>query len=388
MKQLKAIMLATCLVSPMTLPVTGQEYADRLEPKWRALDRNADGRVSLEELHPLQRRVMAAHDKDADGEISLDEYAAYDLDPGNAAAIPIPDTVRLLQDLPYAGTGDPRQRLDIMLPANRDSDDPLPVVAYVHGGGWAMGSKVSARTQMLPLVASGRYAVVSIGYRLSWQDHWPAQLHDVKAGIRWIRAHAADHGLDSDRICALGPSAGGHLVAMLGTTNGDSSLEGQLGKHRDRSSDVQCVVDFFGPADLRDAKAVDPLGNPSMESQLLGGAPAENPEKAAEASPVVHVDEGDVPFLIIHGTRDSLVPYSQSVALAGALREAGVSVTLQTIEGGGHGDFAGAMPEVNARLGAFLRQQLYGAAIEVPADPLKPGQPSPDGLPHAGEGAR
>ncbi len=366
---MRSLLLLLC-AALVAGPAAAADDATRLTPKWRALDANGDGVVELSELHPLQAAPMQAHDADGDGNISIEEYVAFDRDPGNAGAIPIPDSVIFKQDLPYASSADPRQRLDIMLPAQPATDEPLPVIVYVHGGGWALGSKVAARSQMLPLVATGRYAAVSVGYRLSWQDSWPAQIHDVKAAIRWIRANGAEHGLDAGRICAFGPSAGGHLVAMLGTTNDDSALEGELGEHRDQSSAVQCVVDFFGPADLRNREAVDPRGNPSNTARFLGGKPADMPEVAAQASPIVHVDAGDVPFMIVHGTSDPLVPYSQSVALAAALREAGVSVTFQTIEGGGHGNFGAALPEVNARVEAFLRQQLYGADIEVPADTL------------------
>lgn len=370
------LLLTLCGLSTPAFAAGADDAAARLAPKWRGLDADGDGVVKLSELHPIQAAAMAAHDANQDGEISLAEYVAFDLDPGNAGAIPIPDNVVLIPDLPYAATGDPRQQLDILLPAQPPGAGPLPVIAYIHGGGWAIGSKVAARSQMLPLVASGRYAAVSIGYRLTWQDTWPAQIHDVKAAIRWIRANAADYGLDPARICAFGPSAGGHLVAMLGTTNGERALEGELGKHLDQSSDVQCVVDFFGPADLRGRDGVDQRGNPSMETQLLGGTPASKPELAAQASPVVHVDSGDVPFLIVHGTRDPLVPYSQSVALDEALREAGVSVIFQTIDGGSHGSFGAAMPELNARLEAFLQQQLYGADVEIASNPLQFGPSS------------
>lgn len=371
MTQKMALVLMAVLGLPLAAAGDVESDKDRLEPAWRALDRNADGVVSLTELHPIQARVMAAHDVNGDAEISLSEYVAYDLDPGNAAALPIPESVRLIEDLPYAGTSDPRQQLDIILPTERDGEGPLPVIAYVHGGGWSMGSKVSARSQMLPLVTTGRYAAVSIGYRLSWQETWPAQIHDVKAGIRWIRANASRYGLDPARVCAFGPSAGGHLVAMLGTTNGEAGVEGELGEHQNESSDVQCVVNFFGPADLRTAAAVNRLGGPSMPARLLGAPPAEVAELAAQASPVVHVDSDDVPFFIVHGTRDPLVEYQQSVALDKALREAGVSSSFQTIEGGGHGDFAAGVPELDRRLEAFLEKNFYDQSVEVEAGKLE-----------------
>ncbi len=372
----KSSVLAAVIVGAGAAPAWSaapDDPAARLLPRWQAMDANRDGEVSLGELHPLQAGAMRRQDRDGDGKLSLAEFIAFDEDPGNARALPVPANVALHEDLPYADTGNARHRVDVLLPRERAGDGPLPVIAYVHGGGWSMGSKVMARTQMFPLVASGAYAAVSIGYRLSWEAPWPAQIHDVKAGIRWIRAHAKDYGLDASRICAFGPSAGGHLVAMLGVGNGVASLEGTVGEHTDQSSDVQCTVDFFGPADLRDAD-----GSPSMEALLLGGDPAGRPALAANASPVTHIDAQDVPFLIVHGTEDPLVSYQHSVLLADALAKAGVPVVFQTIEGGAHGDFE-ALPELNERIEAFLRQQLYGEAVTVPADTLvfTRGAPAP-----------
>lgn len=371
MRQFRLRLILILVLAPLAAAAIADQAAEqRLTPAWQALDTDKDGAVALEELHPLQARVMSLHDADGDGMISLTEYVSYDLDPGGASRIPIPPAVRLVEDVPYAASDDPRQRLDIYLPDQPADSKPLPVIAYLHGGGWLLGSKVAARTQALPLVASGRFAAVSIGYRLSWQETWPAQVHDVKAGIRWIRAHAKEYGMDPARICAFGPSAGGHLAAILGTTNGVQNVEGALGENTDQSSDVQCVIDFFGPADLRDADALDPLGNPSTVTKLLGRPAEEAPALAANASPLVHVDAGDVPFLIVHGTDDTLVPYSESVELATALRKVGVPVILQTVQGGGHGTFGSATTEINGRVSAFLEKTFYDKEVLVPGDTL------------------
>lgn len=341
----------------------------RLEPKWRALDKNHDGKVTLDELHPIQAASMRGNDIDGDGAISLAEYVSFDLDPGGAGRLPLSENVRLIADLPYAGTSDARQQLDVYLPKKATVSGPLPVVAYVHGGGWMLGSKVMARGQVLSLVNSGRYAAVSIGYRLSWQDTWPAQIQDVKAGIRWIRAHAREYGFDGNRICALGASAGGHLVAQLGVTNGDAAAEGKLGPNLNQSSRVQCVIDMFGPTDLR-RPGVSAPGQPSSAELLLGGSAADKPDLARDASPIVHVDAKDPPFLIIHGTKDPLVRYQDSVDLAAALRAAGVPVLFQTVEGGGHGDFGAATPEVENRIRVFLERNFYDPSVKVPTDVL------------------
>jgi acetyl esterase/lipase len=128
-----------------------------------------------------------------------------------------PDSIKLIADLSYAGNQNPRQMLDLMLPAKRGAE-PLPVVVFIHGGGWRNGSRDRGRRELAPLVSTGNYAGVSIGYRLTDEAQWPSQMHDCKAAIRWIRAHAPAYGFDPARIGVFGTSAGGHLVSVLGTT--------------------------------------------------------------------------------------------------------------------------------------------------------------------------
>ncbi len=228
--------------------------------------------------------------------------------------------------------------LDLMVP-KKPKAKALPVIVYVHGGGWQMGNKSAGKYRIAPFVASGDYAGVSVGYRLSQEAKWPAQIHDCKAAIRWIRANAKKHGLDADRIAVWGSSAGGHLVAMLGTSGDNKAMEGKLGPHTKTSSRVSCVVDFFGPTDLlkliRDKKARDDERSPLY--RLIGGPLLKNRAKAESANPIGYVTKDDPPFLIVHGTKDPLVPHSQSKLLDDALGKAKVSSTLITVDGGGHG---------------------------------------------------
>ncbi|MGH7202399.1 MAG: alpha/beta hydrolase fold domain-containing protein, partial [Planctomycetaceae bacterium] len=150
----------------------------------------------------------------------------------------IPDSVRVERDVPYAGTDNPRQRLDVLLPKEPAGEKPLPVVVFIHGGGWRNGAKERGLRELVPLVESGEYVGVTIGYRLSGEAKWPAQIHDCKAAIRWIRANAAKYHFDPDRIGVVGTSAGGHLVALLGTSGGVEALEGNLGSHDEAGSRV------------------------------------------------------------------------------------------------------------------------------------------------------
>ena len=362
------VLLASFSIGAAAFAETPDEA--RLKPRWQALDANHDGKVTLDELRPQQAAAMKRNDLDGDGAISLAEFVQADLDPAGSGRMPIPDNVKIITDVPYAATNDPRQQLDIYLPKKASVKGPLPVIAYVHGGGWSSGGKIMARAQVMSHVNSGRYAAVSIGYRLSWQATWPAQIDDVKAGIRWIRANASKYGFDPKRICAMGPSAGGHLVAQLGVTNGDAVAEGKVGKNLGQSSKVQCVIDLFGPTDLRNTEVAGVGGGASAAVALLGGKAADKPQLAADASPVTHVDKTDPPFLILHGTKDPVVNFQQSVDLEQALRQAGVPVILLPVEGGGHGDFGAAIGQVDVIVRAFLEKNFYDPSVKVPTDPL------------------
>jgi acetyl esterase/lipase len=283
----------------------------------------------------------------------------------------LPHGVKVERDLAYAGTDNPRQRLDLYLPAARDAEKLLPLVVFIHGGGWRGGDKRGMGEAAHPLLEDGGYAVASVGYRLTDEAAWPAQIHDCKAAIRWLRANAATYGLDPERIGVIGPSAGGHLVAMLGTSGGVAALEGDLGAHDDTDSRVACVVDLFGPSDLLAMGGQhDQPGSP--EARLIGGPVQEHKEAARNASPVTYVSRDDPPFLLVHGTVDPVVPFSQSQRLHDALRDAGATSTLVPVTGGGHGRFG--TPEVAGRVRAFFAKHLLGRAdADVSETPIEAG---------------
>ena len=274
--------------------------------------------------------------------------------PANAA--PLPASAKVLRDIEYVPGGHDRQKLDLYLPAQ--TNPPLPLIIWVHGGAWRAGSKDNCPA--VRFVAQG-YAVASVNYRLSQHAVFPAQIEDCKAAVRWLRAHAKDYGLDPNRFGAWGSSAGGHLVALLGTT-GDVK-EFDAGSNLEISSRVQAVVDFFGPTDLLRMAAqsgsnsrMDHNASDSPESQLIGGTLQENKEKAAKASPITYVTRDDPPMLLVHGDADPLVPFQQSEELYQALRKAGVEATLYLVKGGGHGDRFG--PEVPEQVDKFFAQHL------------------------------
>lgn len=289
---------------------------------------------------------------------------------------PVPEGVEAHLDVPYADTDHPRQRLDLYLPKERASDRPLPVIAFIHGGAWRAGDKQFGRGQVMRFVRSGEYAGVSIGYRLSSDAIWPAQIHDCKAAIRWLRAHAEEYNLDPDRIGVMGSSAGGHLVTMLGVSNPVEDLAGDLGPNTDQPSGVTCVVDLYGPTELLTMddfpSRIKHNAADSPESLLIGGAIQEHADAARAASPISYVTADDAPILIIHGTDDPLVPFNQSERFLAALKEANVESYLIPVEGGGHGGFNSR--EIDRRVQLFLDRQLRDGEGEIPTDPVTPGQ--------------
>ena len=288
-----------------------------------------------------------------------------------AVAAPIaPAGVVAHRDLAYAEVGGRVLRLDLYLPAEPAS--PPPLVAWVHGGAWRAGSK--ARCPLVWMVERG-FAVASVQYRLSDVATFPAQIHDLKGAIRWLRANAATYGYDAERIGAAGASAGGHLVALLGTSGGIEALEGDVGGNPGPSSRVQAVYDLFGPADLTGIPANVPGFAENPVTLLLGGTPAEVPETARLASPVSHVTADDPAFLIAHGTEDPLVPVAQSRLLDDRLRAAGVESTLVILEGAGHGGPTFQTAELQEKVLSFFERHLRPGTGSLPAAPPRPPRP-------------
>jgi acetyl esterase/lipase len=245
------------------------------------------------------------------------------------------EPVRVHRDLEYARVGESALKLDLYLPA--ESKSAAPVVVWVHGGAWRSGSKENC--PLAGLTDRG-FAVASANYRLSPVARFPAQVHDLKAAVRFLRANAAKYHL-SDKIAITGASAGGHLAALVGVTNGHKELEGSVGEHRAQSSDVQAIVDLYGPTNLTTILTQStPHGLkvrvPALDL-LLGGQPDAQAELARLASPVFHVDPSDPPLLMLHGDQDPQVPINQSHELEAKYEKAGRPVTFLVIHGAAHG---------------------------------------------------
>lgn len=247
---------------------------------------------------------------------------------------PVPDGVKVERDVPYVRGGGPRQTLDIYVPEYVQED--VPVVVWVHGGGWQNGSKDGCPA--VPLATRG-YVVASINYRLTDLGPFPAQIEDCRAAIRFLRGNAARYHIDTKHIGVWGASAGGHLVALLGTA-GDEKEWDDVGEFTDQSARVQAVCDYFGPADFSKFDAKSPRTNAtSGVGKLLGGALADKQAEARKASPVSYASKDDPPFLIVHGDQDPLVPLAQSEVLLQTLKDAGVDAALLVVKNGKHGQF-------------------------------------------------
>lgn len=240
------------------------------------------------------------------------------------------DAHKIERDVTYGKADDVELKLDLYFP--KKTEGQLPVTVYVHGGGWQNGDKSAGAGAMAigELVKRG-YLVASVNYRLAPAYKFPAQIEDVKCAIRFLRAHTNEYNLDPKRIGVWGGSAGGHLVALLGTSDAKAGLEGK-GGWSDQLSRVQAVVDMFGPADLT---VEFPGGNPRI-AQTVFGASSSKDEVMKRASPVTYITKDDPPFLILHGESDSLVPLSQSKKLHEQLKAVGVPSKLVVVKNAGH----------------------------------------------------
>ena len=257
-------------------------------------------------------------------------------------------------DVVFATVGDQALKLDLYLPEG--VADP-PLVVWIHGGGWRGGSK--SKVPIRAVVQDG-YALASIEYRFTDRQIFPAQIHDCKGAIRWLRSNAQRYGYRADWIAVAGSSAGGHLALLLGTSGKVHQLEGETAGNLDQSSSVQAVIDYYGPADFMLRRKTQPdraLTEKSGSFALLGGLRDGKIEPDLErlASPTTHVDPTDPPLLVFHGTNDKTVLLDQSQRIESVYRQKGLPVQLVTVRGAGHGGSKFYSGENLERVRSFLR---------------------------------
>ncbi|GIX07327.1 MAG: hypothetical protein KatS3mg115_1730 [Candidatus Poribacteria bacterium] len=249
--------------------------------------------------------------------------------------------------------------LDLYLPVPLPSR-PQPLIVWIHGGAWMGGDKDPCPFWHF---AGEGFVVASISYRLSHEAIFPAQLEDCKAAIRWLRAHAGEYGIHPERIGVVGHSAGGHLAALVGVTGWTRQFD--RGEHLEESSAVQAVCDMAGPTDFlqNDAHTFGPLADlpDSPWSLLIGGRISEHPDRVAQANPITYIRSECPPFLVIHGERDEIVPFHQSVLLVEALKGSGVPVEFLAFP---EADHSLNIPGLDRKVLEFFRRELNQGAEE------------------------
>lgn len=288
--------------------------------------------------------------------------------PTTEAVKNIPPNATVARDITYCKVGSKELKMDAYLPKDRSANLPQALI-YIHGGAWITGDKDEGpfEQDLADLIARG-YAVFSINYRLAPFSQFPAQIEDCKCAVRSLRANAAKYNVDARRIGVFGSSAGGHLAAFLGTTNGISQLEG-WGGYPEASSSVQAVVTYFGPADLTtsDWGFIDKLGFLTVFGTSRNWA---------KASPINYVTKGDAPFYVIGGDRDDRVDVRQAQAMYARLQAVGVPSELLIVKNCDHefspkgGALNPSRGEVTKRLGDFFDKTLRSAALALSEAPL------------------
>lgn len=264
-------------------------------------------------------------------------------------------------NLTYATVGDVKLQLDLAKPAT--GDGPFPCLVFIHGGGWSGGNRHAYRSAIENAAGKG-YVAVTISYRLTQPDPqtgvpkepFPAQIHDCKAAVRWVRAHAGEYQIDPQRIGVAGASAGGHLSLLVGLTDDKDGLEGDLG-NGGQSSRVQAVCNIFGPTDMPVLFKSTPAVF-GLVKALCNGTLEEQPEMYRAVSPVTYITKDDPPVLTLHGDDDKLVPVEQARILDAALKQAGVEHQLVILAGQGHGFGGDAAKQADDAMWTFFDKHL------------------------------
>ena len=258
-----------------------------------------------------------------------------------------------IRNVEYAVADRQQLLLDVYQPADAQKS---PLIVWVHGGAWRAGSKSNVPIERL--VDHG-FAIASVDYRLSPVATFPAQVHDIKAAIRYLRANAGTYKVDPEQLIIAGSSAGGHLAALAGVTNGVAALEGSIGEHLSESSEIQGIISFFGASNLRTILSQSTPHGLSVRvpalKLLLGGQPADRQDLAKLASPVEHVDGADPPLLLIHGDQDPQMPINQAHELHGKYRHLKLPVAFEVVHGGAHGGKGFFDDEMLDRVADYLK---------------------------------
>lgn len=270
----------------------------------------------------------------------------------HANALTIPDDILFERGVEFSNAADQHLQLDIARP--KTASGALPAILCVHGGGFRAGTREGYDDLCVKLAGHG-YVAATVTYRLAPAFQYPAAVIDCKAAVRWLRANAGSLGIDPQRIGVTGGSAGGHLVQFLGVTQGVKEFE--VGENLGQSSDVACVVNFYGPSDLTKSygKSVDAA---EVLPLFFGGGLETKLREHVRGSPLYWVTPNAAPTLIIHGTEDKYVNYEQAGWMVEKLRAAQVEVELLTMPGAGHGFGGGDAEKADGAMLEFFDRHL------------------------------
>jgi len=284
-----------------------------------------------------------------------------------ATVLETPELHRKFLDIPYANCTED-EVMDIYLPET--GDGPFPVIVDIHGGGWYYGAKSSLKVRPVLEGLNRGYAVVSLQYTWSVHGHFPIQIYDVKAAVRFLRANAEKYHLDPERIGLWGLSAGAHLAALAGTAAKVPQLEDLRMGNAEQSSAVQCVVALYPIIDIsklerqHEQYGVDPneacTNDDSMGGMLFGAAPCKVPHLCELANPENYITKDSPPFFIQHGLADQIVPFQQSILFADKLERVigPEKVTLELLPQVDHAEAVFRTPENTRKIFAFLDKYL------------------------------
>ena len=334
--------------------------------QFKRRDNDRNGILEGDELRGIPSGLLKRLDQNEDGRVSAEE---------DEVLFKTPPAQYEVQTFNYASTKNPRQELDVLIP-HQIQNSRLPCLIFIHGGGWRSGNKRQGQPHLQSYVNSQQFIGVTIGYRLSDEQVWPAQLHDCKAAIRFLYANAKKLNIDTNRLVVFGTSAGGHLAAAIATTGNAPTLNGQIGRHLTQPSAVAGAISYYGPTDFQrmdDFPCKFKHDAPdSPESRLIGSPIQSAPGKTQAANPITYVDSHDPPLMCIHGDSDNLVPINQSELLNEALRKQNVPTALIKIIGGGHGGFIN--PDIKKVERQFI-DAIISHSDKLPESMVLPNKP-------------